>query len=480
MYVLKAFLKIDSLTKNQPNVVSDIGELSDLGYTYSKNKGFYTDTVNHPGFEIVSFTSKADDTGAEIETLLKDRIAEFVFKTAAWMNSIAAITPQWFTAGTNVFLDEYRDVIDSWSSSTPNNLPGSVSTYDDVNVIGISEDYSIVQPVSSDRYYVHWVEFEIDYVYSGVVKTATVKLWLNDEDFRLTFDDFEIVVVPMVSNLDDFFDTYSHVNTLVTAAKDPTNVVNRFELAKGEHPPTIQKVMTYSWHDSMIPPNLIPTPWGILIYGAAGDNLDAIREALKEYILDHSAHTEEEWGEIFPGIFRVAEFMLIPMWHRYSIPNASLSQGIYSPISSAFRDRSIVSDILPALNHEYIALHMESFVFPYKSIAVQSIPSQFNNVNLHSLQKAIPNWAHISTDTYDFSRMNLDAQSWAEKMANAINIAESMTNISPVGAGLTRLHRSGVMYVAFEDNEKTYLVCSKKYFKDNIPDILASAEVPDV
>lgn len=476
MYSLKAFLKIDSLTNNQPNVVAPIGELSDLGYTYSKNKGFYTDVADHPGFEYVAFTSKSDDTGAEQDTLLIARIKEFLFKTSHWMNSTAAGMPQYFNGpnGTQVFLTEWQSAIDGWAPSVPNQLDVDSDDYDDVQILGVSPEYTLVSGIN--KYFVHWVEFNIDYLYNTTLKTAHVKIWLSDAAFREQYDDYEIVVVPFVNDLDDFFDTYSQVNILVNDAKNPNNIVSRFETAKGEHPSTIQKVLTYNWHDDLVPPNLIPTPWGVLIYGIAGDNLDAIREELREYILDHSSHTEEEWGEIFPGIFRVNEFLLIPMWHRYSIPNATLLQGIYSPVVQLNRDKTLLNTICPNLDMEWIEDHAESFVYPYKSVAIYSIPSNFNNEDLHILQAAIPNWAHISTDTYDFSRMNIQAQEWANKMENAIITAESITAVSTVPSGYSRVYRNNIMFVALEINERTYLVCAKKYFKDHVPEILASDE----
>lgn len=486
MYILKSFLKIDTLVNNQINTLSPIGELSDIANTYSKDKGSYTDITNYPGFEYVSFTSLSDDSGTPVKVLMVPRVKVFLFKLAQWMNNTAAIMPQWFntTEGTNEFLNELRDAVANGTSPfTPdpaNPLPGSITDYEDVNIIACSEEYSVVNPSGSDRYFVHWVQFEIDYPFdtgSGIERrTAHVKIWLNDEDFRLTYDDYEIVIVPMVSNLDDFFDTYSHVLTLVNAAKEPNNIVTRLNNAKGDFPCTIEKVLTYNWHDDLVPANTIPTPWGVIIYGLAGDNLDAIREELRDYILNHSSHTEEEWGAIFPGIFRVSEFMLIPMWHRYAIPNATLVQGIYSPVVSLNRDKTILQQVSPTMNETYILNKAESFVFQYKSIAVYALPSQYNDNGLQKLQAAVPDFASIPTNSLDFSRLNLNAQEWLEKIANAIIVAESMTEISSIPSGMARVHRSGVMFVATEINEKTYLIASKKYFKDNIDEILASEE----
>ena len=494
MYILKSFLKIDSLTNNQINTVSPIGELSDIANTYAKEKGSYTDIVNYPGFEYTTFTSLSDDSGVPVKVLMEPRTKVFLFKLAQWMYNTAAIMPQWFnmSGGTNEFLTQLQTAVENGTSpftdDVANPLPGSVTSYDDVEILGCSEEYSVVDINGDDRYFVHWVQFQIDYAYdtgSGIEsRTADVKIWLNDEDFRLTYDDFELVVVPMVSDLDDFFDTYTNVLNMVTAAKEPTNIVTRLNAAKGDNPCTIEKVLTYNWHDDELPPNTIPVPWGVVIYGAAGDNLDAIREALREYILDHSSHPEEDgdpdghegWGDIFPGIFRVSEFMLIPMWHRYAIPNATLTQGIYSPVVSLFRDKTILNQVCPNMSLAYISEHAESFVFQYKSIAIYSIPSEFNNVDLFKLQASVPDFASIPTSSLDFSRLNLMAQEWLEKIANAIIAAESMTNISALPIGMARVHRNGVMFVATEINEKTYLIAAKKFFNDNIPEIIASEE----
>jgi hypothetical protein len=61
-------------------------------------------------------------------------------------------------------------------------------------------------------------------------------------------------------------------------------------------------------------------------------------------------------------------------------------------------------------------------------------------------------------------------------MENAIITAESITAVSTVPSGYSRVYRNNIMFVALEINERTYLVCAKKYFKDHVPEILASDE----
>lgn len=484
MYILKSFLKIDNLVLNQVNNNSAIGELSDLAYTYSKDKGYYTNSGTYPGLELVTFTSLSDDTGTSLKVEMIPRVKEFMFKLATWMTEDAAIMPQWFNVSTDVFLSELTDAVaDGTGPFTPDNvnpLPGPVGTYEDVVIQACSEEYSVVEPNGNDRYFIHWVQLEIDYPYdtgSGIeVRTAQVKLWLNDEAFRAMYDDFELVIVPMFDDLDDFFDTASNVNALVNIGKEPSNVVQRFTDAKGSFPSTLDKLLTYNWHDPTLPENVIPVPWGVVIYGAAGNDPDAIRESLRTFILENSSHDEPEWGTIFPGIFRTSEFILIPMWHRYATVNKSNWEGVHSPVTSLHRDKELLLEMCPNYTESFILENAESFMFQYKSIAIWSIPSEFNEVGLLKIQTAVPDFASITTHSLDWNRLNGQARDWLERMSYVILKAEDDSEIASLPSYMSRVYRNNIMYIATEINEKTFLVASKKYFKDNLLPILGSEE----
>jgi hypothetical protein len=56
MNIVKGFVNIQSLISNTPGSTSSIGELSPNGFTYSKEKGFYTN-IHLDGYDLITFTS---------------------------------------------------------------------------------------------------------------------------------------------------------------------------------------------------------------------------------------------------------------------------------------------------------------------------------------------------------------------------------------------------------------------------------------
>ena len=72
--------------------------------------------------------------------------------------------------------------------------------------------------------------------------------------------------------------------------------------------------------------------------------MDYILDAIKDHILDNSTHDVDDWVEVFPDIFGMTEYIITPMWNRYSIPNMTLQTGLYSPMVNFNQD---IDDILP-------------------------------------------------------------------------------------------------------------------------------------
>ena len=119
-----------------------------------------------------------------------------------------------------------------------------------------------------------------------------IRVWFVDDSFNEQYDEFEIVVVPPFDNLDDFFKTGTEVENLLKSFDDAARF-QRMQNAKDGHPETIIRSQPYNYIDPYNASHKVASNWGLLIYGPAGNNIDAINDALVDFILANSTHTRD-------------------------------------------------------------------------------------------------------------------------------------------------------------------------------------------
>ena len=66
----------------------------------------------------------------------------------------------------------------------------------------------------------------------------TIIVWLKDDSFQNQYDDYEIIVVPPVDNLDNFFNSVTQVSQMISALTYDS-MIARVQAAKSKQPETI-------------------------------------------------------------------------------------------------------------------------------------------------------------------------------------------------------------------------------------------------
>ena len=151
-------------------------------------------------------------------------------------------------------------------------------------------------------------------------------------------------MIPPITPLDGFFTASANVRALIDEVTY-IDTINAIQTAKTINPETTLVGETYAYVDPTNQTNLIPTNWTLLIYGPAGNNIDAIQNALINYILANSTHTQAQWTQILPSLFKQTEFTLVPMWDQYAVPNRNQQSGVYSPLANASRALSMMTSV---------------------------------------------------------------------------------------------------------------------------------------
>lgn len=430
MYVLKAFATNSRFISNTQGIVSPFGELSNLSLTYAKEKGFYKSTVSTE-LDLVTFTSKQDIISVQLTQPLVDHVFQVV----------KSVYDFCIASNGTVFVDQLLNhLIEDFQASGTN--------------------FTCGETVSNGQYHVpKWIEWKNTSI-GSILPNNKLKIWLVNESFESEYDDYEIVVIPPTNNLNNFFNNGALVQTMLTS-ETVQQLVDRVQIAKNEQPETIFRVDSYDYVDPFISTHKVPSNWGVLIYGAAGNNTDLIGDAIIDFILANSTHTRAEWTNILPDLFRRTEFILIPHWNDYAIPNRTLQTGIHSPISNLKKALAFVKQIVAGYPTPHIDEHALVFGHPYKSLSISAIGSPDNRDSKFEILDFYDDYLNVSSTSFDFGRMRQKTQEWSLLISNMLLIAETMGPYSNVPIGMSKVTRNGILYLVKRFDNVNYLIAAK-------------------
>jgi hypothetical protein len=437
MYELKAFALIGALVDNTRAKVAPVGELSSRGFTYSREKEYFNNAAA-PGHNLVVFSSKTDGTVAQTDAALANQLLLVV----KWIYEQAAAGA--FLSTTDSFRTAF---IAQWNATYSLYTTGAmVQAGTNVWCPGYIE----IRPQTDD--------------------TRHYKLWFADEAFTQQYDEYEILVVPPIEDIEIFFEGSDSINDAL-AARTPDVLMQAIEAAKDGDPESFLQSEPFDWVD---PNNIVAnktTYWSVVIYGIAGRNIDAIKEAIRDYILANSEHSKDEWEVIFPEIFTATEFIIVPMWGQYSVPNKVEQTGLGSSITKFRTGEAQLLRLVrgEGYTQEWLEEHGEVMATTHKQYNAVVIGGPKNRDGIVELYQRYPDYMAIrSTDT-DVMRMDPETRRFILALEAMMIIAEGMTPDSTVPVQYTRMTRDGVLMVVGTVDKFQFLIVSKySYLDDSI------------
>lgn len=431
MIYIKGFAQHSWFKSNKPNEIYPIGELSNYSRTFTKDQGIYA-WRDDEDITLYTFTSRDDTTYIELTSEHETNIRVII--TDLYKKCIAA-RAGWTDNLVKYLADTYNLVAGSW-------------------VIG-----SIVK---KDQYQMpEWVEWV------ALGQNTTIRIWFSDMSFRGGYDEYEIEVVPPIKNVDDFFKTRAEVIERVKQENDPISLADRKAVVRDSKPETHDPTRIFEWRDRLDPNFKLTTYWQVIIYGERGNNPDAIKNAITQYVLKHSIHDEEEWKQIFPDIFKRTEFIIVPRYDTYAIPTRTTISGIYSPVA---RYNDVVTTLkrFAHTGYGYTHNHIEEFAtimaHPYRSLQTLVISHPDNKDSYRYITDVYPDLLAEHSLSQDFNRMNYDTREFAEALMELIIEAESFTLYSTTPPKAFRVVRDGVVYISRTFNHVNFLVVAKVNF----------------
>lgn len=433
MYAMKGFISSVPFNNNTPGVSAKLGELTKHSLTFSRESGQYINPTRAPNLTLTTFVSKEEQTAIEMPALLQEQtldVAQFTY--AQTVGGQTEIIPA-------VYLENLLTAFVGKAT----NFECGLMISDGVHTLP------------------EWVSWTS--VADPAHPNAYVKIWFVDQSFQQQYDEFEIVVVPPFDVLNNFFRPGSEVDAAL-GALSVEEAQDRIQTAMGAYPATVVRTNTFSYVDPLNANHTVPSNWSVIIYGASGDNVDSIKDALMAYILANSDHTRAEWTVIFPDIFKRTEFILVPLWDQYAIPNRELMTGIYSPQVQVATILAKMKQFAKQYPEAHIDSNATSAGHPYRSLVILACGSPDNRNAQFRLNQLFPDLISVASTSVDFNRMSRTTQDWATMLANMLPVAEAMSDFTSIPVGMMKVRRDGLLYLTKTYQNINYLVVAKSNF----------------
>lgn len=427
MLSINGFAKIDALANNANGVISTFGELSPSSSTFAKEKSYFANStlgdVTFVGFSCFNGSTK---------TIVTPTIGNEIALVLNW-----------------VYEQGKSGTLPSTKSQLITALEAEFSYLDSFNVGDLLVDTTLVLP--------EWVSFTNTV---NVGNTYDAKVWFSNDSFVGQYPVSELIVIPPVTSVDVLFTNYGSVQSYL-ASRTQTQLTDAIQTASDNFPYTFLKTETFDWISGLNSTVSLPTNWTIIGYGVAGNNVDTIKQAIKDYILANSSHSELEWKVLIPSLFVSTEFIITPHWNRYSIENQTLQAGMYSSTLSP----QAILDYALLTKGDYPTVHVSTATkgsfFTYKTLAFSIVGNPDNINGDYNFGLKFKDYLPIASTSTDFSRMSVKTQQWSNLINSMLPVAETMTSNSNVPLTMSRTVRGPITFVSKSLDGVLYLVATK-------------------
>lgn len=293
-------------------------------------------------------------------------------------------------------------------------------------------------------------------------ETDYIKMWFGDQWFSEQYDEYEIVVLPALPNVDDFW----LAGNIVKQKLDLNDLVEhsrRVQELRGGFPPTIVETEMFLYYDPQNPLHTEKTYWTILGYGPDSNNIDYRHDALVDYVLSHSTHSREEWMTIIPDLFRRSEFYIMPQWDLVAIETTETGgRGIYSAISNLRLSMSRLKAIAADYDPVHVGYYAETWPHHYKPLSIYSIAHVETRSRRYSLFEWYRDYIPVASSTSpDWNRMEPPTQEWASMIAELLYLAEIHTKYKRVPRKYSKVTRNGFTFIVGSHKGLKFLVYAR-------------------
>lgn len=435
MYRIKAFGAFPPISRNTANQVNVLGELSAYSMTFATDRGIFKD-ISKPNSLLYSFASFTEISAVETQAAdVPPAVASLLLEI---METLYTQANQSAFGQDELPVQEY--LLNTWT--------------------GLIQNVVVNTMVTDGQ---RWLPSSIYFEGTSQTNPYSAQLWFSDSAFRSEYDLYEIRVVSPIDNIDRFFDTAANVQAIVDNEITLAAIADKAGIVAGDAPYTQLVVEQFEWVDPANPAVKILVPWPVIIYGDAGRNVDSIRMALTAWIKQNTHYAEDQWMTLFPDIFGATEFIFVPFWSHYAIPDDAVNGGIYSPVNNVQAALTMSKAMIRGVGYtdDYVGNNLNIMGSIYKSLQVGVVGGYRNRNGVNQLADRWPDYIAVSTNSIDFNRLSSSTQNLVLTLNHMLQVAETMTATSSIPRGFMRLVRDGVLYLTCTYERTTLIVASR-------------------
>jgi hypothetical protein len=429
-YNLQGFSEIKPKINNSVGVISPVGELSTYASTFTKDLTKH-ENASWPNIAFSAFYSTDSDTGKQIVP------TNFSNITIEVSDSIYAYCATF--QGTITRLDILNHLASMFANRINNVVVGELITGAGITII-------------------EWVSFSLVGAQANNVRT-----WFADSAFTSQYVPYEIIVIPPIDNLDDFFKPVEDVKVAL-AARTQTRTLELIDIAKDRHPETLIRGDEFTFSPATNPEYRPRISFTTIHYGIAGDSPDLVKQAIRDYCVENSSYPLTRWAEIFPDIFKTTEFIVLPRWDLVAIPNKTNQTGLNSPFINPDETMTVLQAFYPMLPQSHIKQNTKVATHPYMSVAMAIFGGVDNRDGKYKITDYFPDYICVGTNSPDFNRMARSTQEWSTMMNTLLMVAENPSKFPNLPHRVKRVKRGNVEYITQIMDNILYLVVTKNAF----------------
>ena len=307
-----------------------------------------------------------------------------------------------------------------------------------------------------------WIRFNM----TETGEDFDVKIWLENAKFFVEYEYKEIFAVAPTPSLSDLQQDLVQLTNVLASGSSLINYADVESQITAVYPKTETVRFPLTWHQPSDPQITRETTWLLIVYGNAGTDNDAIKEAIREYIQNGSSETN--WPTIYPELYAENEFSVIPLWNKEAAPPTGGLETIYSPTATMEEIRVLSKQKLPGsyvsnttTGVSFIANNARFVPTNYRQLGTIICGSPSNTGGITDIRQVFPDLTTISSTSPDYSRMEANTRGLLEQLLEALDVAFSYTITSSIPSGFTRVIRGGRTYISFNYLGYQYLVMTK-------------------
>lgn len=427
MAILKGFASVPSLSDNNALAISPIGELSNKVLTYSKDRKIYSGIDTNT--DTMIFSTK-DNAGLPVT--ITDTLG----------NSVASVSE---------FIINYS--LDNPGNYVKNTLTGIISD----NFAADFDNFILGDFINKGTVYTpRWVSF------TSIGNGNEIKIWFSGADFASQYDEYEIIVIPRIANVAAMASVTTVADlTALIAAGDDNYIIDAISVATSQHTPTAIERHTFQWVSPVNPANTKGISFAYVIYGN-GFDLSKIKLATINLLISTTGGVDTAWRVVFPSLFGDNNYVVVPHWDKFSIPNASPNSAFYSPVTKEGDNVEYGSLAYGVLNSSYLVSYARTTNSTYRGLVFTIYPEEDNVAGPVPFEVSYTDYFSVSSQSPDFSRLQGRTQDLIRVLDKLIMSAEILTNSSLLEIGVSRETIGGKLFaVANTSDGNSFKMISK-------------------